>query len=69
MRIAVLLYGGEGGGYWAKVPALPGVYAQGETREELATNLRRAVGLYLSVRPGEWPASREAGAELVEVEV
>jgi predicted RNase H-like HicB family nuclease len=30
------------GGYWAEVPALPGCYSQGETVEELLTNLREA---------------------------
>jgi predicted RNase H-like HicB family nuclease len=36
------------GGYWAKAPSLPGVYTQAETPEELETNLREAIELYLS---------------------
>jgi predicted RNase H-like HicB family nuclease len=32
----------EAGGYSAEVPALPGCYTQGETLEEVRTNLREA---------------------------
>ena len=31
------------GGYWGKVPALPGCYSQGESVEELLGNLREAI--------------------------
>ena len=35
------------GGYWGEVPSLPGCYSQGETIEELQTNLREAINGYL----------------------
>ncbi len=48
MKIKAVIYEAEEGGYWAKVPNLPGVYTQAETLEELESNLREAVELYLS---------------------
>ena len=48
MKIKALVYEAEEGGYWAKVPSLPGVYTQAETLEELEANLREAIDLYLS---------------------
>jgi predicted RNase H-like HicB family nuclease len=48
MNVKAIIYEAEEGGYWAKVPSLPGVYTQGETLEELETNLREAIALYLS---------------------
>ncbi len=37
------------GGYWGEVPALTGCYSQGETVEELLTNLREAAQGCLAV--------------------
>ncbi len=48
MVIRAVVYAAEEGGYWAKVPSLPGVYTQAETLDELRTNLREAVELYLT---------------------
>jgi predicted RNase H-like HicB family nuclease len=48
MNIKAVIYPAEEGGYWAKVPSLPGVYTQAETLPELEANLREAVELYLS---------------------
>ena len=48
MKIKAVIYEAEEGGYWAPVPNLPGVYTQAETLEELESNLREAVELYLS---------------------
>ncbi len=47
MRVAV--YEAEEGGYWAKVPALPGCATEGETLEELMANLREAIEGWLGV--------------------
>ena len=33
----------EEGGYWAEVPAIPGCATQGDTLEELLTNLQEAI--------------------------
>jgi len=49
MKIKAVVYEAEEGGYWAKVPNLPGIYTQAETLEELEANLREAIELYLAV--------------------
>lgn len=41
----------EDGSYWATVQELPGVFASGETLQELNEALAEAIGLYLST-PG-----------------
>jgi predicted RNase H-like HicB family nuclease len=45
----ILLIPGESdeGGYWVKVPALPGCVAQGETVEEALANAKEAIEAYL----------------------
>ena len=45
----------EIGGFAASVPALPGCYSQGATRDEAIENIREAIGLRLGVmrRDGE----------------
>jgi predicted RNase H-like HicB family nuclease len=37
----------EDGSYWAEVPELPGVFASGDTVDELLDGLKEAVALYL----------------------
>ena len=49
MKIKVVIHEAEEGGFWAEVPAIPGCATQGETREELMTNLREAIEACLSV--------------------
>lgn len=49
MKIRVIIHEAPEGGYWVEVPALPGCATQGETFEELLTNLYEAIKGYLSV--------------------
>lgn len=49
MKLAVVVHEAEEGGYWAEVPAIPGCATQGESFEELLTNLYEAVEGCLSV--------------------
>lgn len=35
------------GGFWSRVPALPGCFSQGETLEETIKNTKEAVHLYI----------------------
>ena len=49
MKIKVIVHEAEEGGYWAEVPAIPGCATQGETFEELLSNLYEAVEACLSV--------------------
>ena len=43
MEYTVIIYQAEEGGYWAKVPSLPGCYSQGETVDETLANITEAV--------------------------
>ncbi len=49
MKLKVIVHVAAEGGYWAEVPALPGCVTQGETFDELLTNLYEAVDGCLSV--------------------
>ena len=49
MKVKAIFHPAEEGGFWAEVPALPGCVTQGETEEEVTSNLREAVELWLSV--------------------
>lgn len=49
MRLKIVVHQAEEGGYWAEVPSIPKCMTQGETFEELLSNLDEAVEGYLSV--------------------
>lgn len=64
MKLKVVVHEAEEGGYWAEVPAIPGCATQGETFEDLLTNLYEAVEgcLAVEVAPRRGDAT---GRELV----
>ena len=43
MEYTLIIYEAEEGGYWSKVPALPGCGSQGETLDEAIANTREAI--------------------------
>ena len=43
MEYSIIVYEAEEGGYWTKVPALPGCGSQGETFDEAISNTREAI--------------------------
>ena len=47
MKLKVIIHKAEEGGYWAEVPALAGCATQGETMEEIKTNIKESIELYL----------------------
>jgi predicted RNase H-like HicB family nuclease len=47
MNMRAIIHQAEEGGFWAEVPALPGCVSQGETIEEIRSNIREAVKLWL----------------------
>lgn len=49
MKLKVIIHEAEEGGYWAEVPAILGCATQGNTFEELISNLYEAVEACLSV--------------------
>lgn len=59
MTIKAIVYE-EDGGYWAKVPSLPGCVTQGDTLDEIVSNLWEAIE--------GWTESRgdfEPGAQII----
>ena len=57
MKIQVVVHEAEEGGYWAEVPSIPGCATQGDSFEELLSNLYEAVEGCLSVEIAEVPVS------------
>lgn len=49
VKLKVLIYEAEEGGYWAKVPAIAGCVSQGETLEEVKANILDALEGCLAV--------------------
>jgi predicted RNase H-like HicB family nuclease len=49
MKIRAVVHKAEEGGFWAEVPSLPGCATQGETMEELRSNLCEAIEGRLAV--------------------
>ena len=42
MKLNILIYEAEEGGYWAEVPALRGCVSEGETLDETLVNIKEA---------------------------
>ena len=57
MKLKAVVHEAEEGGYWAEVPAIPGCATQGDSFEELLSNLYEAVEGCLSVDVREPPES------------
>ena len=49
MKLKIIVHDAEEGGYWAEVPSIAGCATQGDTFDELLTNLYEAVDACLSV--------------------
>ena len=67
MKLKVIIHTDPDGGFWAKVPSLPGCVTEADTREELMANLREAIEGWLEVAAED--TTPEQGVELAEVEV
>jgi len=64
MTLKAIIHEAEEGGYWAEVPALPGCVTQGETMEEVTSNLREAIEGWLSVESPQATTQRDRVVEL-----
>lgn len=49
MAFHAVVHKAEEGGYWAEVPSIPGCATQGDTMDELRSNLREAIEGCLSL--------------------
>ena len=65
MTFHAIVHKAEEGGFWAEVPCIPGCATEGETMEELRSNLREAIEGCLSV-PVEEP-SMETEDQIIEL--
>ena len=57
MKLKVVIHEADEGGYWAEVPSIPGCATQGDSFEELLSNLYEAVEGCLSVEVQDIPVS------------
>ena len=67
MKLKVVIHQAAEGGYWAEVPSIPGCATQGESFEELLTNLYDAIEGCLSVEVCE--VSESETAKVIEIAV
>lgn len=65
MTIKAIIHKAEEGGFWAEVPALPGCVTQGESEDEIRTNLLEAVELWFEA--GEASAVAEKESRVLEL--
>jgi predicted RNase H-like HicB family nuclease len=59
MKFKAIIHTAEEGGFWAEVPALPGCVTQGDTKEELESNLREAIEGWLAAGQDEFTSSND----------
>ena len=67
MKIKAIVHQAEEGGYWAEVPALPGCITEGDTMEELESNLKDAIEGWLEVANDNY--ATEDNTQILEVAV
>lgn len=48
-KLKALIYAAEEGGFWAKVPSIPGCVSVGDTLEEVKLNILDTLEAYLSL--------------------
>jgi len=66
MRLHIIIEQDESGYFVAEVPALPGCFSQGKTRQEAITNIKEAVEGWLEVMESKQSLDR---SHLVELSV
>lgn len=70
LKYTIILVPEDEGGYSVEVPALPGCYTQGETRDEAIAMAKEAIELYLeSCKAHGEPVPEETGVESLSIEV
>ncbi len=57
MKLKVVVHEAKEGGYWAEVPSIPGCATQGDSFDELLSNIYEAVEGCLSVNVQDVPIS------------
>ena len=57
MKLKVVVHEAEEGGFWAEAPSIPGCATQGDSFDELLSNIYEAVEGCLSVDVQDMPVS------------
>lgn len=65
MKLKVIIHEAEEGGFWAEVPALPGCITEGDTWDELMSNVREAAEGWLLAAEDLKTTSHDRIAEIV----
>lgn len=47
LTLIAVVHEAEEGGFWAEIPSLPGCYSQGETWDEVTSNIKEAAECHL----------------------
>ena len=55
MKLKALIFRAEEGGFWAKMPAIPGCVSQGRTKREAMKNIKKAIKVYNLVPQTDQP--------------
>ena len=65
MKVKVIFYLDESGGYTAQVPGFPGCVSEGETLDEARANIREAFeGVFESMQEAPDPGEVEPGGRV-----
>ncbi len=64
MNIKVVIEKSEDGNFFIYVPSLPGVLADGRTKDEALTGIREAISSYLEPSDEDLPSDRDAIKEI-----
>lgn len=67
MKLKIVIHEAEEGGYWAEVPSIPGCATQGDSFDELLSNIYEAVEGCLSVDVQDIAISKND--KVMEIEV
>jgi predicted RNase H-like HicB family nuclease len=67
VTLKVLIHSADEGGFWAEVPALPGCVSQGESVDELRSNIREAIEGWLMAE--DESAEAKTADQIIEVAV
>jgi len=64
MKLHIVIGQDEAGYYFAEVPAFPGCFSQGKSREEAITNIKEAIEGWLEVMESKQSFDRSRVIEL-----
>lgn len=67
MNLKVIIHKAEEGGYWAEMPALKGCVSEGETKDEVLSNIKEAAQGWLEVATERYKLSENDQLEVVSL--